>query len=124
MKKQLIISITCLAFFGCATTQSFLSSPQGQALLTDSTSLAKVAVQAAATNYGGPVAGQLAGAGLDALAAVLQGYVGKTIPQSVVKASPGITPVGSAVAPMVSNTKPVTQSDVNSVFQAATIATK
>jgi hypothetical protein len=89
-----------------------------------SEAVASVAVNAAATTYGGPIAGQLASAGLNALGAVLQGYLNKQIPPAIVRASPGITSVGTAVAPLVSATKPVTQNDVNAVFNAAKIAAK
>ncbi len=113
-----------LLLSGCADTQTFLKSPQGSAILSTSETIAHVAVQAAATTYGGPVAGQLAGAGLDALATVLQGYINKPVPAAVVKASPGITAVANAVAPLVQSGAPVTQGDVNAVFQAASIAAK
>ncbi len=78
---------------------------------------------AAASAYGGPLAGQLAGAGLNALAAVLQGYIDRTVPASIVKASPGVNAVGPAVAQLIP-TAPITQSDVNTVYQAAAIAAK
>jgi hypothetical protein len=80
-------------------------------------------VEAAATTYGGPLAGQLAGAGLDALGTVLQGYLNKQVPPAIVKASPGITAVANAVAPLVGSGA-VTQQNVNAVFQAAAIAVK
>lgn len=122
--KKILTTLFVVLSLGCTNTQQFFSSTQGQALLTGSESLAKVAVQAAATQYGGPLAGQLAGAGLDALGSVLQGYVGRTVPQTVVKASPGVASVGAAIMSMISNTKPITQADVNAVFHAAVIATK
>ncbi len=118
------IIVFALLLSGCADTQTFLKSPQGSAILSTSETIAHVAVQAAATTYGGPVAGQLAGAGLDALASVLQGYINKPVPPAVVKASPGITAVANAVAPLVQSGAPVTQGDVNAVFQAASIAAK
>ncbi len=121
--KLTILSI-CIALTGCADTRQFLQSPQGSAILSTSEAIANVAVQAAATTYGGPAAGQLAGAGLDALATVLQGYINKPIPPTVVKAAPGIQPVAKAVAPLVKTDAPVTQADVNAVFQAASIAAK
>jgi hypothetical protein len=104
---------------GCAELQS----PQGQAIVATSETIAKTAVQAAASAYGGPLAGQLAGAGLDALATVLQGYLNKSVPPAIVKASPGITSVANAVAPLVGSGA-VTQANVNAVFQAAKIAVK
>jgi hypothetical protein len=120
MKKQLVAGILCVALFGCST----LNTPQGQAVLTTGETLAKVAITAAATTYGGPLVGQLASSGLDALATVLQSYVGAHIPPAIVKASPGIAVVGKAVAAQISTTKPVTQADVNTVWQAAAIASK
>src|SRR5258705_6628973 len=105
---------------GCA----YLQTPQGSALLTTSETIANVALSAAATTYAGPVAGQLTSAGLSALGKVLQGYINKPIPPAIVKASPGVAGVGSAVAPLISPAKPVTQADVNAVYQAAAIASK
>lgn len=120
---KLLAIISAALMLGCGTqTQQYLQSPGGQALLTGSEALAKTAVTAAATTYGGPAAGALASAGLDALGAVLQGYVGHYVPPSVVKASPGITSVANAVAPKVSSSLPVTQADVNAVYKAAAIA--
>ncbi len=113
-----------MTLLGCADTQTFLQSPQGSAILSTSETIAHVAVQAAATTYGGPMAGQLAGAGLDALATVLQGYINKPIPPAIVKASPGFPAVANAVAPLVGSGVPVTQANVNAVFQAAAIAAK
>jgi alcohol dehydrogenase class IV len=81
--KRIILS--CLLLVGCST----LNTPQGQAVISTGETLAKVAVTAAATTYGGPLAGQLASSGLDALATVLQSYVGSQVPAAVVKASPG-----------------------------------
>lgn len=105
--------------FGCAGSQQFFQSPKGSALLSTSETIANVVLSAAATTYGGPVAGQLASAGLNALGTVLQGYINKPIPPAIVKASPGIAPVGKAVMPLISPTKPVTQADVNTIFEAA-----
>lgn len=121
MKRFLALT---LLLSGCADTQTFLQSPQGSAILSTSETIAHVAVTAAATTYGGPMAGQLAGAGLDALATVLQGYINKPVPPAIVKASPGIASVANAVAPLVQSGAPVTQADVNAVFQAASIAAK
>src|SRR5260370_20919061 len=101
---------TSILLISCSTT-SWFNSTQGQAVLGTGETIAKVAWEAAATNYGGPVAGQLAGSGLDALAAVLQGYIGKSVPTAIVKASPGTKAVGNAVAPLVASDKPVAQSD-------------
>ncbi len=126
MKKLLPAKILCaiMLFSGCADTQQWLQSSQGTAVVATSETIAKVAVEAAATTYGGPLAGQLAGAGLDALAAVLQGYIDKPVPPAIVKASIGTPTVAKAVAPLVSATAPVTQANVNSIFKAAAIAAK
>ncbi len=121
--KPILAALTVL-LIGCADTQQYLQSPQGSAVLATSETIAHVAVTAAATTYGGPLAGQLAGAGLDALATVLQGYINKPVPAAIVKASPGITAVANAVAPLIANQAPVTQANVNAVFQAAAIAAK
>ena len=124
MRKLIVIKIVAslLLLSGCADTQQYLQSPQGQAVLAGSEVVASVAVNAAATYYGGPMAGQLASAGLDALGTVMEGYINKPLPNSIAKASPGISAIGTAVAPLVSSTKPVTQADVNVVYKAAKIA--
>jgi hypothetical protein len=109
--------------WACADTKQYLQSTQGKAVLATSETIAQIAVTAAATTYGGPLAGQLAGAGLNALGSVLQGYIDKPVPPSVVKASPGIKSVGKAVAPLIP-TGPITQADVNTVYKAAAIAAK
>ncbi len=114
MIKKLLLAC-CLIISSCA----YLGSPQGQALLTNGETIAQVALEAAATNFGGPLAGKLASAGLDALATVLQGYIGRLVPKPIVVATPGIKGVGPAVAPFISSSKPVTQADVNAVFKAA-----
>ncbi len=124
MKRFLALLTFVFTLMGCADTQQYLQSPQGKAVIATSETIAHVAVTAAATTYGGPLAGQLAGAGLDALASVLQGYINKPVPAAVVKASPGITSVANAVAPLVQSGSPVTQADVNTVYKAAAIAAK
>jgi hypothetical protein len=103
---------------GCST----LTSAQRGALLVGAESLANIAGTAAATYYGGPAAGQLASSGLSALGSVLQGYVGASIPSSVVQATPGVANVGAAVAAVIAPNKPVSQTDVNIVNTAAKIA--
>lgn len=122
MKPLLVI--VSLFLLGCSSTEQYLTSPQGQAVLQSSEAIANAAATAAATQYGGPVAGQLASAGLDALATVLQGYLNTTVPHKVVQASPGITAVANAVSPSISSSKPVTQADVDILYQAAAIAAK
>ncbi len=110
-----ILAALAFLMIGCADTQTYLQSPQGKAVLATAETIAHVAATAA----GGP----LAGAGLDALAAVAQGYIDRPIPAAIVKASPGIQSVANAVAPLITSS-PVTQADVNTLFQAAAIAAK
>ena len=114
-----IIAIGALAFFqpACST----LTSPQRGALLVGAETLANIAGTAAATYYGGSAAGQLASAGLSALGSVLQGYVGATVPTSVVQATPGVANVGSAVAAVIAPNHTISQSDVNTVNHAASL---
>ena len=115
-----LLVIAALAFFqpACST----LTASQKGALLVGAESLANIAGTAAATYYGGPAAGELAGAGLSALGSVLQGYVGNTIPTSVVQATPGVANVGIAVSGVIAPNHTVSQGDVNIVNQAAAIA--
>ena len=121
MKKLILIAFL---FVGCAGSQQFFSTPQGQAVLVNSQSLANVALNAVLAKNGGPMTNVLASTGLAALGSVLQAYVNQPIPTSVVQATPGVAGVGAAMVPLVSSTKPVTQNDVNTVFNAATIAAK
>jgi hypothetical protein len=118
-----VLAIGCW-LISCQAEKQYLQSPQGKAVLVTSETIAQVALEAAAQNFGGPTAGKLASAGLDALASVLQGYIDKPVPAAVVKASPGIAGVGKAVQPYVTSQQSVTQSDVNTVYQAAAIAAK
>lgn len=120
LKPLLILPAAIFAFASCA----YLATPQGHALLTTGETIAQVALEAAATSFGGPLAGQLAHNGLDALASVLQGYVGTTVPEAIVVASPGVKGVGPAVAPLISKHKAVTQADVNALYKAAELAAK
>jgi len=53
---------------------------------------------------------------------VLQGYVGATVPTSVVTATPGIANVGEAVAGVIAPNHTVSQTDVNTVNKAASLA--
>ncbi len=122
MKKLLILPLLVLC--SCSNTGSFLSSPQGAAAIASATQIASVAVAAAATQYGGQAAGQYASAGLNALGSVMQGYVGYVAAQKTVVAAPGVANVGNAVAPLIPTTTPITQTDVNTVYQAAAIASK
>ncbi len=118
-----VLAIGCW-LTSCAAEKQYLQSTQGKAVLVTSETIAQVALEAAAQNFGGPTAGKLASAGLDALGAVLQGYIDKQVPAAVVKASPGIQGVGKAVQPFVASGQTVTQSDVDTVYQAAAIAGK
>ena len=115
-----ILAIGALALFQPAC--SSLTSSQKGALLVGAGTLANIAGTAAATYYGGSAAGKLASAGLSALGSVLQGYVGATVPQSIVQASPGVGGVGPAVANVIASNQTVTQADVNTVNSAAQIA--
>ena len=107
-----------MALVGCAN----MTLEQKHAIATSAITFAQIAVSAAATFYGGPAAGQLARSGLDGLAAVVQDYVGSTIPPAVVAASPGIKGVGPAVAPLISPDHIITEADAIKVEQAAAIA--
>jgi hypothetical protein len=125
VRRGLARSVTPLAIGSLALFQpacGTLSASQKGALLVGAETLANIAGAAAATYYGGPAAGQLASDGLSALASVLQGYVGATIPTTVVRATPGVANVGDAVAPVIAPNHTVTQADVNAIDQAAEIA--
>jgi hypothetical protein len=84
--------------------------------------LANIAGTDAATEYGGPAAGQLASAGLSALGTVLQGYVGKAVPESVVQATPGVADIGEAAAGVIAPYHTITQADVDTINEAARLA--
>ena len=112
--KTILIVVLCT---GCANM-----TPQQQAIAATATNLATIAVQAAATYYGGPAAGQLASSGLSALGSVIQSYVGNKIPANIVQASPGITGVGAALVTLVAPNHVVTQADADKVQLAASIA--
>jgi hypothetical protein len=126
MKKKMIhcrvialaIAIGCSVMLplGCANM-----TPQEQSLVVSAESLAAVAGTAAATYYGGQQAGELASSGLSALGSVLQGYVGMTVPTSIIQNSPGIAGVGSAIAAALPK-RTVSQTTVNTINQAAAIA--
>jgi len=102
---------------GCGT----LSNAQTGALTVNAEALANLAGTAAATYYGGPAAGQAASAGLSALGAVLQGYVGTQVPAAIVQATPGVQGVGAAVLDVLAQNHAITQSDVNAINEAAAI---
>ena len=114
MKTLRIAAVILLASCSNLTTQQ-------KAFITSAETLAGAAATAAATFYGGPLGGALASAGLSALASVLQGYLGTTVPQSVVVASPGVNGVGVVAAAQLPKA-PVTQATVNTVNRAAVIA--
>lgn len=109
--------ISALLFASCATL-----TPNQAAIATTATNLARIAVQAAATYYGGPAAGELASAGLNGLASVVQSYVGNKIPTGVVQASPGVNGVGTALVSVIAPDHKVTQADADKVAMAARIA--
>lgn len=108
MKKLLLF----LLLPACAS----MTPAQNSAFIGSVTALAS----AAATAYGKPQAA----AGLNALGAVLQAYVGQPIPSKVVAATPATGSMGVDMAGLISNTKPVTQADANALFQAAAIVAK
>lgn len=113
--KLILVAVLCTS---CAS----MTLEQRTAIETTAMNLARVAVSAAATVYGGPAAGALAAAGLDGLATVIQGYVGNKIPPAVVTASPGVAAVGPALATLIAPNHVVTQADADKVAQAAAIA--
>lgn len=117
MKKYLLTLTACLLLPACANL-----TPQQAALLTNAVKIANVAAVAAATIYGGPVAGSVASAGLSAIASVMQGYVGTTIPATVIQNSPGLQAVGVAVAKEIAPNKVIDQQTVDLVNRAAAIA--
>lgn len=110
----IVIALLCMS---CATL-----TPNQQAIATTATNLARIAVQAAATYYGGPAAGELAAAGLNGLASVVQSYVGHPIPPEVIQASPGVSGVGAALITEIAPNHKVSQADADKVAQAARIA--
>lgn len=117
--KHLIKILLVLALTSCTLSTM---TPNQVAIATTATNVARIAASAAATYYGGPAAGALASQGLDALGAVVQSYVGQTIPPSIVQAAPGISGVGPALVTIVSPDHKVTQSDADKVARAAAIA--
>lgn len=116
--KKYILTIVAMLSISCAGTLS----PNQQAIATTATNLARIAVSAAATYYGGPAAGQLASAGLDGLASVIQSYVGHPIPSGIVTASPGVSGVGAELVTLIAPDHKVTQADADKVALAARIA--
>ena len=96
-------------------------TPRQQAFLSSAETIAGVAATAAATFYGGPVAGQLASAGLSALGTVLQGYVGVTVPKAIIENSPGIAGVGQAMTDILPQ-QPISQKTVDTIHKAAVVA--
>jgi len=116
--KRTIALLTFLIFAGCTGP----ITPQQEAILTTAGTVARIAAQAAATYYGGPAAGALASAGLDALAVNMQAYIGHPIPPGVVKAAPGVEGVGAALVPLIAPNHVVTPADAAKVERAAAIA--
>lgn len=122
MKLLALLAIVSLT--GCTTVidpvtgkkhlASTFSVEQRKAFLGDVTALASFAAGA----YGGPGAS----AGLSALGAVMQGYVGTVIPSTVVAASPGVGSMGRDLAGLISPTAQVTQGDVDAIHAAAALA--
>lgn len=119
MKLLLSLVLAVLVFCpGCATPLT----PQQSAIATTASNLARIAVEAGASYFGGAGAADLASKGLDGLAAVIQGYVGAKIPAAIVKASPGVTGVGAALVKQIAPNHVVSQEDVDKVAAAARIA--
>ena len=114
----LLIGAATLFQPACGT----LTASQRGALLVDAGTLANIAGAAAATDYGGPAAGQLASAGLSALGSVLQGYVGSTVPASVVQATPGVANIGEVATGVIAPNHSITQADVDTINEAARLA--
>jgi hypothetical protein len=113
--------LLCLASFCIEIVACSTFTPQQGAIADDAITIAQSVGTAAAGVYGGPVGSELAGAGLSALATVLQGYVGKRVSPTIVAASPGISAVAKAVAPIVQTNHTVTQADVNTLWDAAAL---
>ena len=116
----ILLVLLILLLIGCTKDQKL--TPQQSAAAQTASNLAHIAAEAAATYYGGPAAGVLASAGLDAGAAVLQGYVGTTVPPEILKASPGVAGIGPILLQQFGANHVVSQADVNRINQAAAIA--
>ena len=115
---KLLLTFAAVALAGCAN-----QTPQQQAAVEQTASnIAHVAVQAAGQYYGGAAGAALASDGLDGAASVMQGYVGTTIPASVLKASPGVNGVGAVLVGQFAPHHVVSQADVTKLSQAAVIA--
>lgn len=118
MKKFISVVSVLILCTSCAD----MTPEQRAAIETTASNLARIAVSAAATSFGGPGAGILAGKALDGLGAVIQAYLGNKIPTAVVVASPGVTKIGTEVATLISPNHVVTQADADKVAMAARIA--
>lgn len=120
----ILVVLLIVLLLGCTTdaTGKKVFTPQGAAIMQNAETFATIAGTAAATYYGGPEAGQLASAGLSAIATVAQGYVGTTVPAGIIQQSAGVTGVGEAVADLIPHDKPISQATVNTVHRAAAIA--
>lgn len=117
MKNPLLLA-SILVLSACSTL-----TPTQKAIVVNAETIAQIAGSAAATYYGGPVAGQAASAGLSALASVMNGYIGTTIPSSIVAATPGVEGVGDALAAQINPNATITVKDVALVNQAAKLVT-
>lgn len=107
---KIIVIILAFAFTGCSA-QSIVSNQ-----------LAQKAVTAVAKHYGGEKAGELAAAGLDATAEVMQGYVDKKPPLEVAANSPGVKGVSQIVVDYLKTKGWITQKTVDNLHNAAQIA--
>lgn len=110
--KSITAALLIVALAGCAS----MTTSQKIAL---STKIAQQVVTVVADIYGQPLVGRLASEGLNALATVLQGYVGATAPASVVRAAPGVQGVAPVVLKTFRPDHVYTQEDVNTLFEAA-----
>lgn len=116
MKKKTLL-LACLLLSSCASL-----TPQQHAILASAETIANTIVGAAATVYAGPAVGLAASNILYAAENVAQAYVGMTIPQAVIAATPGVTKVGLALTTLIPPTRTITQSDVTTLNKAAELA--
>lgn len=125
MKRTYLI-LSLLLLSACAkdpTTGKETLTTTGKTILVGADQLAVGVGTAAATYYGGPLAGAAASALLNGVAADIQTKVGQTATPAQVAAVTGVSP--QIIATITKNkppTVPYTQSDVNLIYNAAAIA--
>lgn len=98
-------------------------TPQQKAATQTLVNIAQIAVDGVATHYGGAEAGVLASDAFSSVAAVAQGYVGTKIPADVLRASPGVAGVGTALDKIIEPNHVVSQAAVDQAHKIAAIAT-